>query len=110
MCVCSCQREWLPILGGQATMYPPCLPAAGWSSQVVVVYGCLCVGLFAGRLHSPKSKLSSVAYWAFGRSALGVSTCGKEEREASVSRGRSGAAMQSIHRLQPIPPASLKLG
>ena len=43
--------EWLPILGRQATMYLPCLPGAGGSSQMMVVYGGLCVGLFVGRVH-----------------------------------------------------------
>lgn len=47
-----CQVEWLPILGERATVYPPCLPVAGWSSQVMVMYWALCVGLFAGGLGS----------------------------------------------------------
>lgn len=34
-----------------ATMYPPCLPVAGGSSQMLVVYGGLCVGFSLGRLH-----------------------------------------------------------
>ena len=35
-------------------MYPPCLPVAGGSSQMMV-YGGLCVGFFLGRLHPPEA-------------------------------------------------------
>lgn len=34
-----------------ATMYPPCLPVAGGSSQMMVLYGGLCVSFFLGRVH-----------------------------------------------------------
>lgn len=60
---------------------------------MVVVYGCFCVGFFVGRLDFFESKLSLVVCWVFGRSVLGVSICGKEEREALVSRGRSGVVV-----------------
>lgn len=46
--------ELLSLLGGQATVSPPWLLGAGWSSQVIVVYGGL--GL-----------VSSLAGWASQR-------------------------------------------